>query len=845
MLDFYTNVRQHGNKLLVSGWKKGKRFREKINYKPSLYIPTTTDTVWRTLDQKPVAPVKFDSINELKSFTDQYKGVSNFDIFGDISPTYMFISEFGNGNNYESKKIRIANIDIEVGSENGFPDPKLANEEFTAITIYFNGKYHVWGIGDYTPHIDNVIYYYCSSEEILIHKFLNWWEDADIDIVTGWNVEFFDIPYIYNRIEKILGEKDAKRLSPFKVAYKKIVNSTGIYNKEQTKIDIYGISVLDYMELYKKLTFTTPESYKLEDVAEYELGERKIDYSEYQNLHQLYKSDYQKYIEYNIKDVELVKKLDDKNQLLSLVQTMAYEFNVNYEDTSSQIRMWDSYLYDHLKSLNIVIPKKKSRPKESFPGGYVMDPIVGGYDWIMSFDLNSLYPHIMMGTNISPETLRTDIEPVDHIINVNTLDDIIENGLPDSVKQTLGMYDVSLAANGYFYDKSKQGFIPKLLEKLYTERKEYKRLMIEAEVALEIETDPLKINILKSNVSKYSNYQLVKKVGLNSIYGASGNRFFRYYDIRNASAVTSQGQMAIKWIGKKLNSYLKKYLQTEKDVLIYSDTDSVYFSFESLVEKYKKTKPNATRDDIVNMLDSYARKVIEPFIDEKYQELAETFNHFQQKMVMKREIISNRAIWTGKKRYIMNVLDSEGVRYKTPKLKVIGMEMVRSSTPKNVRVKLKTATNIILSGTEADLQKFIRDYKKEFKQLPVSEIAFPRGINGLNKFINSNGGFIKGTPVQVRAAGTWNKMLKDMSLDKTYETIKEGEKAKFIYLKLPNPVLQNVIAFVGDMPDESKVKDYIDYETQFEKSVVIPIATILNAIGWQTEPIASLESFFQ
>lgn len=844
MASFYTSVRQHRGKLLVSGYSNGKKFTRKVPFKPWLYLPTNDESEIKTLYGQNVRKMEFSSISDYRDFKKRYKDVNNFEIHGDIQPEYMFISQFGGGKNFDEKLIKVANIDIEVGSDGAFPDPKYANAPFTAITVHYNQKYHVFGNGDYEPHRDDVIYYGCTTEEQLISKFLHFWENNEIDIVTGWNIEFFDMPYIYNRIAKVCGEDEVKRLSPYGVVLLNETTRGGYDDSVQQVIDIYGIAILDYMALYKKHTFTAPESYRLDSIAELELGENKLDYSEFQNLHQLYKYDYQKYVEYNIRDVELVKKIDDKNQLISLILTMAYEFKVNYQDTFSQIRMWDSYLYDYLIRKNIAPPRKTASKKTNFPGGYVMVPKPGMYEWVMSFDLNSLYPHLIMGVGISPETLRTDLLEFSNDVNVDTVPSIIENGLPDSIKNYIKENNASLAANGYMFDRSKKGILPTILEQLYEERKKYKKMMLEQYDLLEHETDPKKREEIKKLATKYNNFQLVKKVGLNSAYGALGSNYFRYYDVRTASAVTSQGQMAIRWISIKLNEYLQKHFKTNDEFVIYSDTDSSYVHVKTIVDTYKKRKPNATIDEITDMLDQFASKVIEPFIDKSYQELCDMMNHCQQKMVMKREIIADRAIWTGKKRYIANVLDSEGIRYENPKMKVMGMEMVRSSTPTDVREKLKTASEIIIRGSESELQEFIKKYREEFKNSSFDKIAFPRSVNGIEKYIDATGNFRTGCPIHVRAAGVWNQLIKKEKLTDKYQTIGEGEKAKYLYLKLPNPTQQHVIAFLGDLPDVKNIRSYVDYDTQFEKSFIVPIQNILDVIGWNTEPKSDLLSFF-
>jgi len=835
-LNYYTNVRTIYNRLFVTGYdKRGRRFREGyMDFSPTLWVNSQTPSEWKTIHNEPVKPIEFENIREMRDFVKNYKDVSNMTIYGNISPEYMYISSLGE-QPFDIDKIRVANIDIEVGSEMGFPDPKLASEKFTAITVHIDEMFHVFGIDNFETDREDVQYYFCADEKILAEKFLSFWEKMDADIVTGWNVEMFDIPYIVNRIRNLLGDKAVKRLSPFGVVDEK---TTSRMKKEIQIFDLVGISTIDYLDLYKWFTYVPQESFKLDSIANYELGERKLDYSEYENLHQLYKYDYQKYVEYNIRDVELVNRIEDKNKLMELAIVMAYEFKVNYSDIFMQIRMWDSYLYDTLRRQKIVVPQKKTQAKINFAGGYVMEPTPGAYDWVVSFDLNSLYPHLQMGLNISPDTLRADLgrEKVD-------IDEIIEHGLSDTIKEYCKKHNVGLAANGYYFDNQKQSFLGKILENLYEDRKKYKKLMLEAQGQLQQETDLVKRKKLERDATTYNNFQIVKKVGLNSIYGALGNQYFRFFDIRNAEAVTLSGQLAIRWIGKKLNQYLQKISSTDENFLIYSDTDSIYVTLAPIVNKVYSKKPET--NNAIFFLDRLAKDKLEPFIDKSYKELQLMMNHYDQKMLMKREIIADRAIWTGKKRYVANVHDSEGVRYSSPKMKVMGMEMVRSSTPTDVRKKMAKVLKLIVETNEETVQKFIADYREEFEKLPIHELAFPRGVNGMDKYADPINIYARATPIHVRGSLVWNHLIKSKKLNTKYEYIKDGDKIKFVYLNLPNPTQENVISFMNYLPKEFNLDAYIDYDMQFQKSFVEPIKIILDAVGWEVKKTATLDSFFK
>ena len=483
---------------------------------------------------------------------------------------------------------------------------------------------------------------------------------------------------------------------------------------------------------------------------------------------------------------------------------------------------------DYLKKRNIVIPPKdRSEKDEKYAGAYVKEPKPGKYDWVVSFDLNSLYPHLIMQYNISPETLMETKHPSANV-----------DGLLNQEIDISGEY--ATCANGAQYRKDIKGFLPELMEKMYAERVVFKKKMLEAKQSYE--KTPTKT--LEKEIARCNNIQMAKKISLNSAYGAIGNQYFRYYKLANAEAITLSGQVSIRWIENKMNDYLNKLLETEDiDYVIASDTDSIYINFGPLVDKFFNSKID-NKAKIVSLLDKVCQDKLEPFIDKSYQELATYVNAYDQKMFMKRENIADRGIWTAKKRYILNVWDSEGVRYEEPKLKMMGIEAVKSSTPAPCRKMIKDALNIMMSGTEEDVIKFIDDSRVQFKKMPPEDIAFPRTVSNVNKHKSTSSIYAKGTPIHARGALLYNYHIKDKKLDNKYSLINNGEKIKFCYLKKPNWIHENVISFISDFPTELDLDKSIDYELQFEKAFVEPVKVILDAIGWNVEKVVNLELFF-
>ena len=844
-MKFYTNVQLYGKTILYRGVQDGKRVARRIEYKPTFYVPSNKPSEFKTLYGENVEPIEPGNISDCREFLEKYKDVETFPIYGNNRYEYAFLAdEFPEDIFWDKSHIVIAYLDIEVASENGFPDPKNANEEIIAITLKQGDTFYSFGVGEYEAP-QNVKYKKCEDEFELLVCFINHWTLHYPDVLSGWNVKFFDVPYLINRITKLFGEAEANKLSPWK---KINPRETFIMNRKHLSYDIYGISTLDYIDLYKKYSNTPQESYRLDHVAFSELGIRKLDYSEYETLHQLYKSDYQKFLDYNIRDVDLVEKLNDKGGLIELALTLAYDNKVNYDDVFTQVRMWDAIIYNHLKKKNIVIPQMKQGEKSAaYEGAYVKDPLVGMHEWVVSFDLNSLYPHLIMQYNISMETI---IEPENYSDEIKqllknnqgvSLNSLLKKAINlDALKQQ----KVTVTPNAQFFKVNKQGLLGEVMDTMYKDRTKYKKLAIEAKKKLQkVQEDPNQVEYLEKEVARYNNLQLAKKVSLNSAYGAIGNQYFRFFDIRMAEAITLSGQLSIRWIENKLNEYMNTLLKTRnKDYVIASDTDSIYLDLSGIV---KKVMPDTSdKLKVIRFLDKVCEDKIQKFIDESYQELAEYVNAYKQKMIMKRESLADKAIWTAKKRYILNVYNNEGVEYKQPMLKIMGLEAVKSSTPAACRVKIKEAMKVIMEKDENTMIDFINDFREKFRKLPIEEISFPRGVNGVSEYHDSTNIFKKGTPIHVKGALVYNHFIRENKLDKKYELIKEGEKIKFCYLKQPNPFRNNTIAFINTIPKELNISKFIDYDLQFDKSFLEPMKIILDCIQWRVERVASLDDFF-
>jgi len=831
---FYTNVQMVGDHFLVRGYENGKNFMTREKFYPTLFVPSKKNTQYQTLNGEYVDAVQPGTVRECRDFIKKYEGIDGFNISGNDRYIYQYISEIYPEDEvkFDISKIKVTTIDIEVASENGFPDVESSAEEVLLITLqdYNTKQINTWGLGKFDNQQSNVNYRSFDNEHDLLNAFIHWWmiEENTPEVITGWNSELYDIPYLVRRIDRILGEKLMKRMSPWGLVTE---SETYISGRKHISYDIGGISQLDYLKLYKWSPATSnQESYRLDHIATVELGQQKLDHSEFDTFKDFYTKGWQKFVEYNIKDVELVDRLEDKMKLIQLAITMAYDAKANYSDVFSQVRMWDTIIYNYLKKRNIVIPPNVRSDKDSkYAGAYVKEPIPGVYDWVVNFDLNSLYPHLIMQYNISPETLVEERHPsvtVDKILNQEIDFQSYEN--------------YAVCANGAMFRKDVRGFLPELMEKIYNERVVFKKKMITAKQQYEKK----KTKQLEKEIARCNNIQMARKIQLNSAYGAIGNQYFRYFKLANAEAITLSGQVSIRWIEEKINKYLNRILKTGGvDYVIASDTDSIYLNMGPLVKTVYDGKEKTT-ESIVSFLDKVAKVELEKYIESCYQELADYVNAYDQKMQMKRENIADRGIWTAKKRYILNVWDSEGVRYDEPKLKMMGIEAVKSSTPAPCRQMIKDGLKIMMSGTEDEVIDYIDKCRSQFKKLPPEQIAFPRTASDVRKYRSHSDIYVKGTPIHIRGALLFNHYIKEKNLTNKYSLINNGEKIKFIYLKKPNIIRENIISFIQDFPTELGLDKYIDYELQFEKSFLEPLKSILDAIGWNVEKTINLDSFF-
>jgi len=855
----YNFIKKWGNNIYYSIKNEKGETEYKIdrNFKPFIFVKCNKETEWKSYpDNQNVMKITFNSIAEYKESIGSYPKDL---IYGDI-PTMMEVQKIRQdklNDDYDVSKLNISFFDIEVFSSDGFPDPSLADSEITSITIQDKRTKHYTTftfLDGYKKHINNITLYTFNNEISMLRSFCYWLAQANIDVFLGWNSDWFDVPYIVNRCKMVI-PKEYKKMSPFGIVSDRTIS------EKSRKVDtgeIFGIVNMDLLQLYKKYSQNSRDSYSLNNIAGYELKDQKIDYTDEGTLNDLMIKDPQKYIEYNIKDVELTTEIDNKCNHTSAAYALAYYVGADPTKNFANTALWDIFLYNKLLDMNMVPPVKKSNPDVDFIGAFVDDPEYKLHKWILSYDLNSLYPHLIAQYNISPETKVSmkDI-PTENMRNI--VREIRKNDIETNIKDFVNLkYDlsefrkhkISVTPNGACFDCSYQGLVPKLMMDLYDDRKEHKKEGINYSIKAQDETDPIKKKEYETLSENLDSLQLAEKIFLNSGYGFFTYKNSRYFDVEIAEAITSTGQVSIRFAKKEIDIYLNKLFNTTDSYVKYCDTDSNYVCLERVVDKIKHNNPSTK--EIVSYLVNFSQKVMEPKIEQIYDKLANNLSVYENKMVMKSEVVAERAFWVSKKKYAMKVWWCEGKTYKKYDLKVMGMQIKRSDTPKLIRDELSKCVDMILN--EQDVWNYIDSVKDYFMSLTPEQIALGKGTKGIQKYSSilitdelvkkiskSNKNildilgpihdmYISRTPMHDRASILHNYLVAKKKL-LNVRLIKVNDKMKYVYLKNINPIRENVIGFIDKLPEEFGLNEYIDYEKQYMVAFLKPISDILKTIG--------------
>ena len=797
----------------------------------------------------------------LSLYGDRLKRVTSWekdevDLFeSDVNPEIRVLVDNYTTSDEVSTNHRVMIFDIEVEVTDGFPSIKKAENTITSIGFndpvtdeYFcyvldvNDKLNL-GESRTTINGDETIVSF-PDEYDLLNAFFRKYMEIRPTILTGWNVEFFDIPYLYNRACNVVGQNVANVLSPIlNVQWSDF--GTGKYK-------IAGVSTLDYLQLYKKFTFSQRSSYRLDAIGEFEVGEKKVEYEG--TLNDLYENDLEKFVQYNIQDVKLVKKLDDKLDFIEIARGIAHLGHCSYEDVFMSSRYLEGAILTYLKKKEIVAPNKPKRPKvlseDKFVGAYVQDPQKGKHDWVYDLDITSMYPSCIMSLNISPETKIGKIvgwNPEEFLSKNNKKTYTIEQDGKEMGRFTeteLGNFldgrDVGVASNGVMYRTDKDGLLPALLRKWFDERVEYRKLSKKFHEQGD-----------KEQSGYFDRRQYLQKILLNSLYGVLGLSVFRFYDLDNAEAVTKTGQSLIKFTKKIANNFYNKELGDQKDYCIYIDTDSVFYSATPIVQKRFPGFDIKDEDKMSKAILSIADEV-QTYLNTGYDYFAKKFcNITKHRFDIKQEVIAKSGLFVTKKRYGLKIINDNGK--KVNKMMVKGLDTVRSSFPTAMRDMLsKLLEDILMDVPKDKLDKFILNFKNSMRLMDVDKIAIPTGVKNINKYIEKGrrpfAPYQKGTPVHVKSAIAYNDLLQHYNQDKRYEKISDGSKVKWVYLK-NNSLGLDTVAYKGyEDPLEilNFIRDNINPSKLYKQALEKKIMMFYEALGWDepTDATKTIERFF-
>lgn len=854
MQPFYTSVDRIGNSIFERYIdESGREQRHQVKYQPSLFIHSQFDEPYKDIYGKACKRKQFDSMGQAQKYIKDNK--QNYEVLGMEDFELAYISDTYPNRDFDITKamenIRIANIDIEVPAK-GFPYPTESKFPIRSIVHYDNilDEYHFFGIRsgdkDWSKEnsilekdlLDKVIYHSFENEKTMLKDYIIFWKQHTPAAVTGWNCEGFDIPYIYERIRKVLSEDIANHLSPWKQI--KVKRGKDDKDNDTISVDIKGVASFDYLKLYKKFTFKTRPNYKLDTIGSIEVGHNKVEFEQVTYL-EFYEQDYQRFGDYNIVDVNLVKRIDGKMMLLNLACTLAYYAGINYNSVTATLKPWDAILYNSMREDKVIVPMMRHREKEEYIGAFVKLPTMGFYHDVMSFDLTSLYPSIIRQCNISPETI-IEKQALAYDDIVAQIDALV------STEYHIDNKGYSASANGMLYTKDFQGIIPREITKVFVERKAHKKVELHnSELAEEAKAKGEPYAHFELIAAREHIQQMVRKIQINSLYGALGNNFFRYYDIRNAEAVTSFGQLAIQWVARDINAFMNRSCKTKNvDYVIYGDTDSVYINFNPLMKSLGKDHVQGEKR--VEILDRLGHAVEDKVINPSYDYLTEYMNNKEKQMFMDREAIALTGFFLDvKKRYALALNDMEGVRYPVddPHLKIMGLETQRSSTPPLAQKALKESIRRILTEDEASLQEHVTNTRDKWYKSDYHDISFVSSANNLAKYGDKNFNPVKGCPGHIKGVLAYNKLAEEYGL----ERINEGEKVALLKLVEPNRYNTPLIAYQsgGDIPlglDPEHMIKSINRDLLYQEKFIDPLDKICKCIGWEYEAKYDISAFF-
>lgn len=826
----YYNSKE-GTIFLRTWSEEGGRIDTEVPFFPFLYTEGDKHSDALSVFKTPLKKHTFKNSYERNQYV---KNTGNTRLFGNLSCEHQFLLESFkqsvDDKDFSKFPLKVYYFDIETYSPNEFPKPELAKDPVILITVYnsLTEEYFSWGVEkEYKAKKDNVHYYCCQNEREMFERFMNFWKADPPDIFAGWNSEKFDIPYIINRATKLLGTGFIQQLSPVnKIYYKPLMDQ---YGRDSGRWVIYGLSCMDYMEIYKAYSKGEKESYSLNYIGEYELKEGKLAINA-TNLSTLAETDWENFVDYNIQDVELLVKLEKKLNYLKIVRLLAYKGCTNFESALGKIAIVTGAMYLQADKQGYVIPTfKHDVIRDTLAGGFVRPPERGLKKSIVSFDVNSLYPNTIITLNISSETKMGKIVTgefgVDDKLTLRLVNGKIYDLTDKQFRAFIKKENMSVSKAGVLYSQKYKGVCPNLIDKLYKERVQAQQQMHK------LGSITCKTQEEQGAIEYLDTLQYTIKILLNSIYGTFANKHSAFMDIDNASSITLTGQAVAKNGARILDEFTQGKYKTEGTCLIGGDTDSCYITIQPILDKLgiplaEDLKVTPKVHKIVNEITEVVNREINIWAK---QEL----NSIDPRFEFKREVIADVGTFLQKKRYIIRILDKEG-KAVPGVFKYVGVEIARSTMPKKVKELVKNVLETALIKHDAKITNAIyREVYDLFKSLPLPEIAFRSSIQNYDKYAENVTleRFAKGTPCHVKASIAYNLLLEKLKLTGKYEKIQSGQKVKYFYTTA-NPYNLDVIAFSSDYPKEFD-KLGINYDKMFAKIVAPPIERLYEALDWR------------
>jgi DNA polymerase elongation subunit (family B) len=825
--------------------EKGNRIKLESSYEPYLYVESTQGTDAISIYNTPLRKIKFANQFEKNKFTNETPIKR---IFHDLSCDQEFLlSTFKNDvdkPNFGQFPLKIYFFDIETYSTEGFPDPKIAPDTINLFTIYnsLDKKYYTWGLQPYNTPDPDVVYYHCKNELNLLERILEFWENDPPDMVVGWNSESFDIPYIINRLINLLGDDQAKRLSPVNNIYLRENAGTNKFGQSIDRWYIRGVSLVDYMEVYKTFARGDRESYSLGYIGQYELGESKVNIGS-TNLSTLADTDWNKFVEYNIQDVRLLVKLDESLKYLGLIRNVSYKGFIPFDKSLGKVAMITGAIAHQAAKDGMVIPTfKNENVKSEYEGGFVQEPERGLSNSVVSYDANSLYPNTIISLNVSPETKIGRIISIENgSYNLKLVNNKIVTLDEEKFNRLVSKESLSVSKFNILYTQKFKGVVPKFIDYLYKERVNAKDEMILSKKELSKTKDKSEKNKLKQKILDLDTLQNTYKLILNSVYGVFGQIYSPFYDIDHAASITLTGQSVVKQAADIVYDYIKDQgvVCEKKDIYKYGDTDSAYFSIQPILDHFsiKLQEGGNISGDARKIIKNVGNHLNKQIIEWSKTELKSTDPRF----IFKQEAVCDVAVFMEKKRYVLHVLELEGVVPKNP-FKYTGVEVVKSTYSEEVKKLIKQVfESAILSQSKDVANKILKEAYETFCGFPIQDIAFRTKVTDLekqNRKIGDDGKLGSHTPVHAAASIHYNYMLKHFGITKKYEHISSGTKVKWFYPS-KNQFNYKSMAFLEDFPDEFKDIFPINYSQMFEKTVLSPIEKLYDCIGWHVPQITN------